>query len=181
MQVPRKARCLRLFRTVRMPDHIQSHSMQVCRVALLLADGLRQAGVHLNRDLVQASALLHDITKPRSFTTGENHAQTGGEFLSELGFPEVGDIIRQHVVLDVYFADDYPNEAEVINYADKRVLHDRVVPLTDRMQYILERYAKTVERQMLLKKVWDQTILLEDRLFSYLTFTPGRLSEFLVD
>lgn len=181
MQVPRKARCLRLFRTVQMPDHIQAHSMLVCRVALLLADGLRQAGVHLNRDLVQASALLHDITKPRSFATGENHAQTGGEFLSELGFPEVGDIIRQHVVLDIYFADDHPNEAEVINYADKRVLHDQVVPLTDRMQYILERYAKTIERQVLLKKVWDQTILLEDRLFSYLAFTPGRLSDFLVN
>jgi hypothetical protein len=93
----------------------------------------------------------------------------------------VGDIIRQHVVLDVYFADDHPNEAEVINYADKRVLHDQIVPLTDRMQYILKRYAKTVERQLLLKTIWEQTVLLEDRLFSYLTFPPNRLTEFLID
>ena len=158
-----------------MPAHIQAHSRLVYRVAQFLTDELAAAGVVLNRSLIIAAALLHDITKPRSFTTKENHAQTGGEYLTALGCPEVGDIIRQHVVLDSYFAHTLPIEAEVVNYADKRVLHDRVVLLDDRMTYILERYALTLDRCTQLKLVWEQTIRLEQRLFSFLTFSPSQL------
>lgn len=179
MHIPRLQECLRLYVTMDMPGHIQDHSRLVCQVALLLADGLIRAGVPLNRDLVRASAMLHDITKPRSFTTGENHAQTGGEYLAAMGCPEVGSIIRQHVVLDHYFAADRPDEAEVVNYADKRVLHDRIVSLDDRMDYILQRYAKTPERQQLLHQVWEKTRSLEQRLFAYLAFPPDLLADHL--
>lgn len=160
-----------------MPSHIQAHSQLVCQIALVLTDGLIAAGIKINRKLVCASALLHDITKPRSFETGENHAQTGGEHLTELGFPEVGNIVRQHVVLDDYPESNPPTEAEVVNYADKRVLHDKVVSLDERMGYILKRYAKTKARQELLKTLWQQTQQLEKRLFSYLAFTPDALVE----
>lgn len=172
MLIPPQKECLHLLNSVNMPDHIKTHSQLVCQVALVLADGLIAAGIDINRRLVRASALLHDITKPRSFDTGENHAQTGGAYLSELGFSEVGDIVRQHVMLDHYFASETPSEAEIVNYADKRVLHDRIVPLDDRMTYILHRYAKTKERQALFKILWDQTRILEKRIFAYLSFHP---------
>ncbi len=175
MLIPRRNECLQLLCTMDMPDHIQSHSRIVCQVALALADGLIAAGVHINRDLVMASALLHDITKPRSFETGENHAQTGGAYLTDMGYPEVGEIVRQHVVLDHYAENTSPNEAEIVNYADKRVLHDRIVPLDDRMEYILQRYAKTIRHQEMLRELWDRTLLLEKRLFSRLTFAPDAM------
>lgn len=176
MRIPPQNECLQMLCTTDMPDHIQNHSRLVCRIGLVLADGLIAAGIPINRDLVMASALLHDITKPRSFETGENHAKTGGEYLSTLGFPEVGEIVRQHVVLDHYFDGTAPSEAEIVNYADKRVLHDRVVPLDDRMAYILQRYATTIERQVLLQELWNQTRLLEQRLFAYLSFAPESLA-----
>lgn len=172
MRIPPKNECIQLLQSVDMPDHIQDHSLMVCQVALVLTDGLIDAGVEINRNLVCASALLHDITKPRSFKTGENHAQSGGVYLSDLGFPDVGNIVRQHVMLDHYFAADTPDEAEVVNYADKRVLHDRIVPLDDRMSYILKRYAKTKKHRELLQTLWDHTRTLEKRLFSYLNFHP---------
>jgi len=174
---------------MQMPLHIQAHSKIVCEVALVLADGLQEAGVPLNRELVRASALLHDITKPRSFETGENHAQTGGELLSGLGFHEVGEIVRQHVVLDRWLPPDAspvvcleqngPNEAEVVNYADKRVLHDQVVSLNDRMSYILHRYARTAERRQLMIQFWERAERLEKRIFDYLNFGPERLGDHL--
>ena len=179
MRIPLRSECLHMLADMEMPDHIQAHSMLVCRVALLLTDDLWSAGVTLNRPLVKASALLHDITKARSFTTGENHSQTGGEYLSGIGFPEVGDIVRQHVILDAYFKGEVPCEAEIVNYADKRVLHDQVVPLDDRMSYILQRYAKTEEHRRWLKAVWDQTLRLEERLFSYLAYRPHQVCEML--
>ena len=74
----------------------------------------------------------------------ENHARTGAQFLSDRGYPEVGHIVRQHVVLDEYFASEELTEAEIVNYADKRVLHDQVVSLKERKYYILEKTNKDI-------------------------------------
>jgi putative nucleotidyltransferase with HDIG domain len=158
-----------------MPDHIQAHSRMVCRVALVLADSLSNAGLSLQRDLIRAAAILHDITKIRSFKTGEYHAQTGGQYLAELGFFEVGEIVRQHVELDIYRQNTSPCEAEVVNYADKRVLEDHIVSLDQRMQYIEDRYAKTEAHKKHLRVLWDKTRQLEKRLFGYLDFAPEEL------
>ena len=137
-------------------------------------------GTHAGQSVVvvhdgDARRVVAPVFEPAQALHDENHAQTGGEYLASLGFPEVGHIVRQHVMLDCYFEADVPDEAEVINYADKRVLHDRIVPLDHRMTYILQRYAKTKDRQELLKKLWDQTRALEKRLFAYLNFHPDNI------
>jgi putative nucleotidyltransferase with HDIG domain len=176
MKIPPLRTCQDLIDSMEMPDHIQNHSRLVCSVALLLADGLKAAGFTVNRELVQASALLHDITKLRSFSTGENHARTGGEYLSELGYFEVGEIIRQHVCLDAYFEDESPNEAEVVNYADKRVLHDHIVSLEERMDYICRRYAKTAAHKERFDELLELTRHLEKKIFGYLGFAPDQVA-----
>jgi len=176
MQIPSKKQCVQLIRKMKMLDHIVDHSFQVCRVATFLVEHLKSRQVCLNRNLIQAAALLHDITKTRSFKTQENHALTGGQFLSAEGYPEVGLIVGQHVRLDEYFASDVPTEAEIINYADKRVLHDKVVSLKERMDYIMEKYVKGPEyrRQHLwLRKKSEE---LEAKLFSFVRFTPEDLN-----
>jgi len=162
-----------------MLDHIVVHSFQVCRVAIFLADHMGPGPGSLSRNLVQAAALLHDITKTRSFTTRENHALTGAQFLSEMGYPEVGHIIEQHVRLDSYTPSDFPTEAEIVNYADKRVLHDRIVTLKERMEYILEKYATGPEYRERLRWLWKKTEELELRLFSYVPFKPEELGSLL--
>jgi putative nucleotidyltransferase with HDIG domain len=179
MRIPSKRQCFELFRDMRMLDHIVAHSLQVCRVALLIADRLEEGPLRLNRDLIQAAALLHDITKTRSFTTGENHAQSGEGLLGELGFPEVGYIVGRHVRLDRYDAGQPIAEVEVVNYADKRVLHDRVVSLEERMAYILERYGREADFRQRLQWLWEQTRLLEERLFTRLPFAPEALGPIL--
>jgi len=90
--------------------------------------------------MIRAAALLHDITKTRSFQTLEDHAETGARLVADLGYPEVGRIIGQHVRLESYPPARTPSEAEIVNYADKRVLHDRIVSLDERMGYILKKY-----------------------------------------
>ena len=162
-----------------MLDHIVVRSFQVCRVAVFLMDHMTSGPGSLSRNLVQAAALLHDITKTRSFSTHENHALTGAQFLSEMGYPEVGHIIEQHVRLDRYAASDFPTEAEIVNYADKRVLHDRIVSLKERMEYILEKYAKGPEYRERLLWLWQKTEELETRLFSYIPFKPEELGRLL--
>lgn len=162
-----------------MLDNIVAHCKQVCRVSLFLTDHLGTCG--LNRELILAAALLHDITKTRSIHTRENHAETGAQLLNDLGYPEVADIIGQHVRLNHYdFVSDTPTDAQIVNYSDKRVLHDKIVPLNDRMGYILEKYGNTRERKQLIRILWEKTQQLEDRLFAGLPFSPNDIIK-LVD
>lgn len=173
--VPDKQHCFRLMREMAMLEHIAAHSLQVCRVALLLAEQMKAARPDLDHRLLQAAALLHDITKTRSFDTGENHAETGASFLAERGFAEVGELVRQHVRLDSYSASRPTGHAAILNYADKRVLHDAVVSLDERMQYILVRYGETSAHQQRIRKLWQVTTELESLLFEQMDISPADL------
>ena len=176
MRIPERQECYRIIHTMEMMDHIVAHSLQVCRVALFLSDSLE---ANLNPDLVQAAALLHDITKTRGIETHENHAQTGKQTLIDLGYPEVGAIIGQHVLLDEYFASDRPTEAEIVNYADKRVVHDKVATLAQRIEYILGRYGTEPERRGYIHILGEKTKALEDHLFRFCPFSPADMETLL--
>lgn len=175
LNIPTKNECFRLIAHFKMLDHIVLHSKQVANVALFLTDQLNAKSCKLNRELVFAAALLHDITKTRSFKTGENHAQSGAQLISDLGYLEVGNIIGQHVHLKCFNDQAPPNEAEVVNYADKRVLHENVVNLDERMDYIIERYGATPFHLKRIEALWQETRRLEQKLFGHLKIEANEL------
>lgn len=179
MNIPSREKCFELIREMEMLEHIVDHSVQVCRVALFLTDHLNAKREYLNRNLIRASALLHDITKTRSFKTGENHAESGGRLLAKLDYPEVGEIVAQHVRLRVYNGSKRADEAGIVNYADKRVLHDKIVTFSQRMEYIAERYGHVAEFGKKLSWIWEKSIELEEKIFSRLDFEPDDLAELL--
>lgn len=175
-QILTEMQCYRMMGEMKMMDHIVIHSLQVCRVATFLTDHLNKHQYQLNHDQIRAAALLHDITKTRSFKTREDHALTGGEHLSNCGYPAIGNLIRQHVKLDKYSEAETISEAEVLNYADKRVMHDEIVVLDRRMEYIVERYAETPAHRERIKVLWQKTKEIENKLFKDLSFIPDDLT-----
>ena len=140
--IPNLSECDDLMFRYGMRPNIVAHSRQVMRVALAIADNLGN-GAAVDRDLVMAAALLHDITKTRALETKESHDRTGGALLRELGFPRVGEIVEQHVILTGFDPQTGLSEREIVNYADKRVMHDRVVSLDERMEDLILRYGVT--------------------------------------
>jgi uncharacterized protein len=164
-----------------MLPHIVRHSKLVRDVALLIARKLNSVGQHLDLALVEAGALLHDITKTMCIKTKENHAQTGAELLISLGYPEVANIVRQHICLDPGLSD--PNavtEVEVINYADKRVKHEEVVDIQERFRDVLERYVKKFPSlHARFEEVQVETQLLEQKIFSKIDTSPSRINDIL--
>jgi len=173
--VPTRLQCLRLQRRMHMPMHIQNHCRQVCQVALALTNAGNSHWPMLDRALIQAAALLHDITKNRSFITGENHAATGENLLKKMGYARLGAIVGQHVKLRR--ANDSPaiSEAHIINYADKRVLHDRIVSLDERMQYIMARYGHAPWQRQRLHAIWKETRGIESRIWAVTGHHPDDL------
>jgi uncharacterized protein len=173
--VPTRLQCLRLQQRMHMPMHIQNHCRQVCRVAMALANAGNGHWPRLDQSLIQAAALLHDITKSRSFITGENHAATGEKLLKNMGYVRIGAIVGQHVKLRYAAGAPAIGEAHIINYADKRVLHDRIVSLDERMHYILARYGHAPWQRQRLHAIWEETRSIESRIWADTGYHPDDL------
>jgi putative nucleotidyltransferase with HDIG domain len=178
IRIPSEEECYEIMAEMGMLENIIAHSRQVQKVSLFIVD--RLIVKNLNRELVRAAALLHDITKTRSLQTKEDHAKTGEILLAAKGYPEIGTIIGQHVFIYECFPEGEITEAEVVNYADKRVIHDGVASLEERMNYILKRYGNTSERRQLLNSLWERSKKLENKIFRKLPFRPDELG-FLLD
>ncbi|MEN8212340.1 MAG: HDIG domain-containing metalloprotein, partial [Thermodesulfobacteriota bacterium] len=79
MNIPSQKKCFELIEQMNMMSHIIDHSITVANVAYFLSKKLKNKFPELDINLVTSAALLHDITKTRSFDTKESHAETGGE------------------------------------------------------------------------------------------------------
>ena len=166
-KIPSREECDELMAEYSMLPNIIVHSQQVMRVSLVITDNLKN-GVSINRDLVMAAALLHDITKTRSLKTREPHDQSGGELLRELGFARVGEIVKQHVILLDFDPKGRLEEKEIINYADKRVMHDRIVSLTERVEDLIQRYGTTEEIKNRIQQNERRVIAIEKKIAGFI-------------
>ena len=162
-RIPSPEECDELMAKYSMLPNIVAHSRQVMRVSLAITDNVKK-GVAINRDMIIAAALLHDITKTRSLKTREPHDQSGGELLRELGFVSIGEIVKQHVILLDFDPKARLKESEIINYADKRVMHDRIVSLAERVQDLIQRYGATEEIKNRIQQNEIQVIAIEKKI-----------------
>jgi uncharacterized protein len=174
--IPKREGCLSILSDEGVPEHIVKHSLVVEEVALFTAEGLSNAGVQLNISLITAGAILHDVSKMPAMEEGKQHGEMGSEFLIKLGFPEVAPIVRQHVFLDDYEGDSI-SEAGLVNYADKRVNHDKIVTLEERFSYLFERYGKkSEEAKERIERLYKLTLILEKDIFKRLPYEPEDLA-----
>ncbi|HEY9162574.1 MAG TPA: HD domain-containing protein [Desulfomonilia bacterium] len=156
--IPSKKWAYDLIRLKQMPQHILNHSMAVERIAVEIASRLPDK---IDIRLVETGALLHDICKIDSIRTGEDHAKMGGRLLEILDCPEVASIVRQHVHLE----SDELNEAMIVHYADKRVMHEEVVSLSRRFVDLMERYGKDKMRKERISNLYLRSIEIEKIIF----------------
>jgi len=165
--------CLELMTAHGMLPNIREHSFRVMQVAEVLGRALTAAGFELHLPLISTGALLHDIGKTACLGTANNHAHWGAEILASLGYLELAQVVREHVRLEDRAPDPRPlREAEVVNYADKRVLHERVVTLKERFLDLQERYGRNPEARDRIAAMEVKTRALEDKLFAPLNLTP---------
>lgn len=166
-RIPSRKECEDLMAKYAMLPNIVEHSMQVMRVSLAIIDNLK-SGVSVNRDLVAAAALLHDITKTRSFITKERHDASGAELLRELGFAHIAEIVEQHVIIHNLNLQGTLEEREIVYYADKRVLHDTIVTIDERVNDIIRRYGTAEETRNLILHNRSKVLIVERKIASFM-------------
>ena len=133
MNIPSESECLKLL------DEnnalVKNHSIFVKNIALKIASHLEKRGIEINKDLLTAGALLHDIKK--KFFFADDHGKQGQEFLEKLGYPEVGRIVGTHLF------ESRPEtwEEKIVYYADKICNPgNRLVSITERIEYAKRQY-----------------------------------------
>jgi uncharacterized protein len=174
--IPTRDECFALLQEYKVPQHIIQHSRVVHGVALYLCRALIRQGEKLDQALVEAGSLLHDITKMKSLEIGEGHPQSGAQLLSRLGYPQVAEIVRQHVILDDGTSAGPVTEAALVHYADKRVKHTAIVSLGERFRDLKHRYGKSPAALAWMEDLERKSFKLEERIFQNLTITPDSLS-----
>lgn len=135
---PSRAFCLALLEASGVPGHIVRHMKAVASKAEELLAALEGAGCRLRREIVLPAALLHDIARLEG-----NHAARGGEYLEQLGYPEIARVVRAHHDLP---PDAGLEEGAIVFLADKLVMEDRPVSLEERFGKSLAK-CRTAEQK----------------------------------
>jgi len=173
--IPTRKECLRLMGEYRMLENIISHSLAVARLALFLSVELNKKGQSIDLRLVEAASLLHDLTKTECLKTKEDHALTGSQLLKRIGYERVGEIVARHIWLGKEGDASYVCEEEIVNYADKRVMHDRIVSLGERFRDLKERYGKHGRAEDYLEHLQKEIYGIENKIFFILQTDPNDL------
>jgi len=163
-----------LLRECSVPVHIVGHSVVVAKTALLLGEALNAIGRQQNLALLAAAGVLHDIAKFATLKTGEDHAQTGADWLDEKGLKPVAWVVRHHVRLhlDMFQPVD---EKELVFYADKRVQHEKIVTLSQRFIDLQDRYGKNEVALGSLEEMKKITLGLENKIYAGLSWLPEEM------
>ena len=179
VNVPNEEACLALLKKYEMPDHIVRHSQMVWEVGRVIGEGLLKKQHDIDMKLLRASCLLHDIGKYPSILDGSKfHDRKGQEILVDEGLSAVGSIVARHVILGDRDGDPV-KEDHVLFYADKRVVHDELVTLEGRFDYLFRTYVKSRRAQDLMQIMKDQTLALEEKIFALLDFSPGDIESLI--
>ena len=158
-----------------MLGNIVRHSLEVTKVALFLCEELNKRGQRIDPDQVEAASLLHDLAKTECLSTKGDHAQQGYELLKKMGYDKIGQVVAQHIQIWKERNPSCVSVEEVVNYADKRVRHDRVVSLRARFQDLKDRYGKGRTSLNQLKALEEATLEIERKIFSVLQMDPNDL------
>lgn len=183
--IPSSAEILAWRNDVRLPRHVQAHCHRVATVATVLADTLLARGHIVRRELLRASAELHDLLrfidfqgrtefeKPskederiwkqvRDAFVGMHHEEACASFLREHGYPEAAAIVRTHGV--ALPPDNTATvEQELVYYSDKRCMGETVVSIEERFADFQRRYGDARAHESAIWKTTSHDI--ENALF----------------
>jgi uncharacterized protein len=167
--VPTLEECYEIMLRYNMRENIMRHSEQVMNVAMALVAHLRDPDI-IQDSLVMSAALLHDIAKTRTIETKEmRHDLIGGEIMRELGYDAIAEIVDSHVVFEGFRPEGELEARELVFYADKRVMHDQIVSIHDRVEDLVKRYGVNRHIVTLITENKSFVLRIEQKIQGFLT------------
>ena len=169
--LPTREECYALLKEYEIPDNIMNHIDIVNKISIFLANKLIETGMEINIDMVDRASLLHDLDK--MLTLGKhNHGEITKEILTKKGYPELAEIALQHRVKSIN--DNLSWEAKIVSYADRRVMHNKIVSISQRFADLIARYNVPEGRLDSAEKQYNK---LEKEIFDRIGMKPKELKK----
>lgn len=168
-----------LYKENKVPANIIRHMQKVAKVCKYLAKNINNTGIEsANADTIEKAALLHDIKKLDT-DSRINHEENAAATLIKLGEKQIAEVIRKHGFDSPLKESDRPDtiEEKILYYADKRVLHDKIVTIEQRLEDGRKRYAKDKNIPEEEKKIELFINRLEQELCELAQIKPGDINE----
>lgn len=155
-KIPSRDECIEILNKNNTPSNVIEHSEKVCEFAEDIAEKLIKKGLQINKELVIAAALLHDIEREK-----DNHVIVGANLLKSMDFPEVSKVIRKHGLYKIEDEEVQPKtiEEKILFYADKRVNGNKVVSLAERIKDLKKRYKRDFSKEFEFAKKIEEELL----------------------
>lgn len=170
------------------PLNVRAHSLEVALFAEDLAKKLNNAGEEVDPEQVWIAGIIHDFVRiidfketPKDGSEEDiliwedlrkqyqgHHADVAAEILQEMGEDALAAIIRKHKYTAII--DDPPQtwEEKLLYYADKRVAHDQIVTLQERLDEGKERHFPDTPIDDEEQKRRDAVFALEKEIFEHI-------------
>lgn len=158
--LPTRKECFDILAQYNVPPHIINHCRVAAKLAAFLAQKLTEKGFEVDVELIDRACLLHDIMRMcdtkesdlNSFVQGLSeedkikwqrlvakykgtpHEYAAFDILKQK-YPALALTVRRHRYMGLLSEDDKPEtwEEKIVYYADKRVMHETIVSLQERL------------------------------------------------
>ncbi len=173
---------------VHLPENVREHCAVVAETAGRIADACLAQGLIVREEALLRAGEAHDLLRFLDFRSsamppgivrtkedeeqwkawkdryaGQKHEEAAASFLRERGFGSLADIVIMHG-FHIPSPTRSTIEQRILFYADKRVLHDRVVTVDERFADFRERYGQGKESEQ-ARHWYEETKAVERELF----------------
>lgn len=183
MNLPSREECIKLLNKYEIFPNVMKHSLTVNKVSVFLAKKLKEKQIDVDIDLVDRSSLLHDVAKSDEIRmenkgTGLLHAEIGYNILMEEGYSDIAKIIKVHVLTSLFDSfNDWTWEQKIVQYADDRVMHDKIVTIDQRFNDLVQRYGKKKGTLNQITETRKYIKELEKQIYDIIGGSPDDLME----
>ena len=210
--LPTLKECLALLAEYHVPPHMVNHCRAVAKLAVFLAQRLNENAEAVNVTLLERAGLLHDMMRVFDFQQPDynqfernlpqqekakwhrlrakykamTHEDAAYDVLKER-YPVLALTIKRHRYMAMLDEKDCPEtwEEKLLYYADMRVMHDKIVPLKQRLaeghKRNIHMHGSAAQSKINTAKVDPMIEEMEKEIFEKIGLDPLEVTEDLID
>ena len=210
--LPTRKECLALLAEYHVPPHIVKHSQAVAKLAVFLAQRLNEDSAEIDIELLDKACLLHDMMRVFDFPEPDykrfernlpekekakwqrlhakynpiSHEEAACDILKEK-YPALALAIKRHRYMALPDENEKPDtwEEKLLYYADKRVMHETIVPLKERLAEGHKRnvlsHGSEAKSKINIAKVDPLIYEMEKEIFDKIGLDPNEVTDDFID
>ena len=210
--LPTHKECLAMLAEYHVPPNIVRHNKAVAKLVVFLAQRLNEKGAAIDVTLLERAGLLHDMMRVFDFPESDyhlfernlpakeqakwrrlhakykamTHEDAAYDVLKER-YPALALTIKRHRYMAMLDENNRPKswEEKLLYYADMRVMHEKIVPLKQRLaeghKRNIHMHGSAAQSKINTAKVDPMIEEMEKEIFDKIGLDPNEVTHDFID